>query len=69
MKSWVLAGLFLGACATTKSEGEIVIHRECAVEVSRAFEPGAEPFTTGELSEECARDLLFALNRRLGGGR
>ncbi len=70
IRPFLLLVLLLAAgCATAKPEGRIVIHRECAVEVSRAFEPGSEPFTSGELSEECAQDLLFALNQQLGGGQ
>jgi hypothetical protein len=65
----ILLLLLAAGCATAKPEGRIVIHRECAVEVSRACKPGSEPFTTCELSEECASDLLFALNQRLGGGQ
>lgn len=60
----------LSACASTKQTGEALVHRHCAEEMARAAADklAAHPFASVELSEECARDWLYALNQRLGGG-
>lgn len=43
-----------------------VVHDHCADEISRAFVTSKEGFSYGDVSKECAQDVLFALNQSLG---